>query len=481
METGKRYIWHHRLHEAWAGERLYFWRLAFFPTYDQERIAATLQEVLREHEVASSALYEIYGVYDMVLRIWLPTGASPETFENALDNKLTPLHMEVCDSFSVGQVLRHWPWLDDEEDELQAVRPGLLGQRYSPDTLQDLNEIAQGKQLASEQEEPLKTALEDKALAPCSMGGGIKFIVVVTSSSQLATIAARSALRNELTKILSEAEEVSGVSETSLYEGSGFGQFILLGRVEPERFSDLRSAIIDRVNAAGTGTFFRARPYTYIAAGGVGADSPAPAFIDQIPLEAETNGDPKPVEEYLQQDESNTLEVKGSSFVNVERWIRSGKAAADESVTDEGVLKAVVGMLNNEGGTMIIGALEAKRFENGGLEGTRLEQYPIVGKYLCIGVEIDYQGSDWDHYALKLQRVIMDRIDPPPVGLVTISKVSIAGKDLCILSVQATEREWFYLGRTKGSPAQFYVRLGNATLPLDGPHADAYKVSRRRG
>jgi len=478
--NGKRYLWHHRLHETWAGERLYFWRLAFYPTYAQTEILDCLRKVLEQHGVASYALYEIYGVYDLVLRIWLPSAASPESFERALEEKLARLHLDVCDSFSVGQVLRHWPWLDEKEQELRTVPSALLSERYPPAQIQELNEIAQGRVEIPEDVEPLRSALvEDKALAPCSMGDGIKFLIVVTSSSQLATIAAREALRNELVAILREAEQHSGVSETSLYEGSGFGQFILLGRVEPGRFSDLRTEIIDRVNEAGTGVFFRARPYTYIAAGGEGTGSGSPTYVDVIPLEAESGGDPQPIEEYLHQEESETLEVKASAFVNVEQWLQSGAAAADWKITEGGVLKAIVGMLNNKGGVVILGARETKRKGKEGAE--RLAELPVVGKYAIVGVGIDYQGGDWDRYALKLQRTIMERIDPPPVGLVTASRVSIADRDLGVISVHPTEREWFYLRRSEQKDVRFYVRLGNETIPLDGPHADAYKVSQRRG
>lgn len=478
MSTPTRYVWHHQLHEAWANERLYFWRLAFFPTYNEEHIRLALDNVLDAHEVNSYALYEIYGLYDIIVRVWLPTSTTPERFEEALTSSLTPFHMEVCDAFSVGQILRHWPWVE-KDGSVKALDSELVSERLDFESIDKLNSLALGQEGDPEALELLHDKVEDGLLAKCSFTDGIKFLVVVTSSSQLATIAARGQLREELIRILKIAEDEGSINETSLYEGSGFGQFLLLGKVKPEEFSALRTSIIDRVNDAGTGVFFRARPYTYIAAAGDGK-ALEPKFFDRMPSERDSADTAKPIEEILGRDEDETLEIKASAFINIDRWLHTGRAGADDEITDKGVLKAIVGMLNRNGGTIIIGALEPERYRgDGGLE-RRLQDLPKVGKYLCLGIEPDYQGKDWDQWALRLQSVIMKRINPPPVGLVTISKVEVAGRALAVLSVQRTTREWFYLQGEKDS-AEFFVRLDNSTRILLGPVADGYKQSYPRG
>jgi hypothetical protein len=480
MNSSTRYMWHHQLHEAWASERLYFWRLAFFPTYDERLIRESLEQMLGEYGVLSYALYETYGLYDLILRIWLPTKTPPEKFEEALTAHLSPFHMEVCDAFSVGQILRHWPWLE-ADGSVRSLSSRRIAERPADSDLAALNTVAEGAVPDEATATLLAESLEQGLLAECPAGNGIKFLVVVTSSSQLATIAARGQLRRELLLILKDAEEEGAVEETSLYEGSGFGQFILLGRIAPEEFSFLRTGIIDRVNAAGTGTFFRARPYTYITAGGRSDGTWAPKFVDKMSTIQGTADASQSLEDLLNQDESETLEMKASAFVNVDRWIQSGKASADEGVLNGGVLRALVGMLNRRGGTVILGTLEPGRVNRDDILKKRSVELLEIGKYLCLGVALDYQGKDWDQYALKLQSVIMKRIDPPPVGLITISKVEVMGKPLCVLSVQRTTREWFYLRREKDGEADFLVRLGNSTRLLNGPVADGYKQSNSRG
>jgi len=424
----------------------------------------------------SYALYETYGLYDIIIRVWLPTQTPPEAFEEALTTALAPLHMEVCDAFSVGQILRHWPWIA-EDGSVRSLDSKLVAETPDPQQVEELNLLAEGGNPDPGAEALLEEKVSQGLLAPCPFSDGIKFLVVVTSSSQLATIAARGQLRDELTRILKDAEQHGGVKETSLYEGSGFGQFLLLGRVMPGDFAALRTSIIDQVNAAGTGIFFRARPYTYIAAAGDGEDL-GPKFRDRMPAEREPGETAEPIEAILAEEEGETLEIKGSAFVNLERWIHTGRATPDETIADKGYLKAIVGMLNRNGGTIIIGALEASRFEK---EGEQiLQDAPRVGNYLCVGIELDYQGKDWDQYSLRLQSIIMKRINPPPLGLVTISKVEVKGKPLAIFSVQRTTREWFYLQKDNES-AQFFVRLGNSTRVLEGPVADGYKQSYPRG
>lgn len=474
MFTKCKYLWHHQIHESWGSERLYFWRLAFFPTYDAEPIHKALNQVLAEHGVRSYAHYEIYGLYDTIIRVWLPTQTTPEDFERALTEKLTHFHMEVCDAFSVGQILRHWPWVDSD-GSLRELDPHILRNRLEPRQIEQLNDAAAGHEPDLEAEKLIKRAVADGLLARCSFSDGIKFLVVVTSSSQLATIAARGQLRFQLESILERAEKGGAIGETSLYEGSGFGQFLLLGRVKPDKFSALRTDIIDRVNAAGTGAFFRARPYTYVTASGNG-DSLEPQFVDSIPYQLDAAESTESVEQLLNRDEYEKLEMKASAFINVDRWVQTGRASPDEKVLEQGVLKAIVGMLNRSGGTVVVGALERMRYK----KERRLEGVPAVGLYFCLGIEQDYQGRDWDQYALKLQEEIMKRINPPPAGLVTISKVRVADRPLAVLSIQRTTREWFYLQGTKG-PAQFFVRLDNSTRFLQGPVADGYKQSHPRG
>jgi hypothetical protein len=475
METGGRYIWHHRLHEEWGSERLFFWRLAFFPTYEKEKIKLALEAALAEHAVESYAMYELLGFYDVLLRTWLPTRTSQLAFETALRDKLSSHHLQVCDAFAVGATLRHWPW-DDLPDPRPPARE-LLDEPWSDDRIALGNDLADGR--------PIDPVPFKDALAPCRHGEGIKFSMIVAASSQLLTIDARDHLRNLLTQTVTRAAGTGGgadssapaLSELSLYEGSGFCQFLVLGRVQASSFFALRTEIIDPINEFSRGRWVGARSYTYVSA----ADR-LPLFQDHLPRRgrgtARGPGAPNfPLKDYLQRDESQTLEVKASAFVNIGEWIRGGPLERDDRII-ESLLRAVVGLLNAEGGTIIVGAVEQKRFPDW-RRGVLMDA-PECGDYVVVGLAPDLQGKDWDEYARRLQAVINTRINPPPTGLVTVVKDVLEARLMCVIAIQQNDREWFYLKSRKDGPERFFVRRGNETLEYAGPVADAYKRANRR-
>jgi hypothetical protein len=304
---------------------------------------------------------------------------------------------------------------------------------------------------------------------------------VVTSASQLLTVDARGFLRDQLLRIAERADDHDGIHEISLYEGAGFCQFLLLGKVEAGSFFLLHSMVIDEINKIGAAQWFGARTYTYVSA----LDS-LPLFEEHIPSDVSTvDVSAKPVEAYLQADESQEVEVKASAFVDIKQWVFTGKCSSSEEITNEGILRAIVGMLNAGGGTIVIGALEQKRFPDW-RDKERLSKLPEVGEYLCCGIELDFQGKDWDFYARKLKTVVNNRIEPPPTGLITVVRAhaddaNLAGVEFCVISVQETDREWFYLRTAPEANERFLVRFGNETLEYSGPVADGYKRSRPRG
>lgn len=464
VDSGEQiYVWHHELHERWGKERLYFWRLAFFPTYDREQIASAIEAVMRANDVRSFALYETLGLYDLVLRIWLPVSKNFQDFERDLHTELQGEQLEVMDVFTVGSVVRHWPWLKTG-DAVEMIRPeeALEGGPPSDEDIRRGNEAARGRDEITADD----YVNNRKLLAACRPHDGIKFIIVVTATAQLTTLRARDKLREALEKILIDAgDRVSG----SLYEGSGFGQFLILGGVPINGFDRIATDLIDPIIAADLGAHYGARPYTYVCAG---TKNPID-FKDALPVDATESRLSPSVRELLEGDEGQTLEVKSSAFVNVHRWLQGAVREPDDTVFASGVVRAVVGMLNAEGGEVVIGALETERFRD-----FDLEQFPVVGDYSCIGVDIEFGivASNWDKYSLRLGSKLNAAIEPPPTGLITIERDEVEGKSLAILRVRATSGTWYYV---KDDP-RLFVREGNATKVASGPEADAYREAKRQ-
>lgn len=470
MSPEQKYVWHHELHEKWGRERLYFWRLAFFPTYDREAITEAIAEVMRggdeedREAVTSYAIYETLGLYDLVLRVWLPISRNFQDFQDELYKALSSQQLQVIDIFTVGGIARHWPWVKGSAKTMLRPDEALRGEPLPIEELQRGNEAARGNDEATAAE-----FVGLKLLAPCSKHDGIKFIVVVTATAQLTTMAARDALRNELLRILDDAsEDVAG----SLYEGSGFGQFLILGGVKEDGFSHVTSDVIEPIIDAQVGAHHGARPYTYVC---TGISNPL-EFEDVMPVPAEAARRTPPVDELLEQPEGMLLEVKSTALLNLDRWkgkSGDGQQILDEGVFSGGVAKAVVGMLNAEGGMVVIGAVEREKFASADFGDA-----PERGRYVCIGVDAEYGllAPDWDGYALALADKLNSAIEPPPTGLISVVRGRIEDRDLAILRVGATSGSWFYL---RNDP-RLYVRTGNQTRDVSGPTADFYRAAKQR-
>jgi hypothetical protein len=75
---------------------------------------------------------------------------------------------------------------------------------------------------------------------------GIKFAMLITDPATKATIAHGNLIRDRLRSIVER--EGSQIAERSLYEGAGFGNYLILGRVDYPRYHEIQ-ALADQVNA----------------------------------------------------------------------------------------------------------------------------------------------------------------------------------------------------------------------------------------
>jgi len=244
-----------------------------------------------------------------------------------------------------------------------------------------------------------------------------------------------------------------------------------MAKVDPARLLTLNSELIQPINEIGIGEVFGVRTFTHIV---IGAPSDARTFQDRLPLKDAVilELDERQLEEYLHRPEEEKLEFKGSAFADMKRWLNEGQELHQrDAIAKEGVLRAVVGQLNSKGGKVIVGVLEAKKFQNPQV-AERLNAFPHSGEYVICGVNVDYKGNQgWDEFALRLQDLIATQVVPSPRIWITLRREEYKDKDVCIISVRPPVSDWFYL---KDDPS-FYVRHGNTTRQLLGPEADGYK------
>jgi len=176
---------------------------------------------------------------------------------------------------------------------------------------------------------------------------------------------------------------------------------------------------------------------------------------------------------YLDKDEGDTLEFKGSLLLDLNRYLLGdGKLVEGASLLDEGVLKTVVAFLNTKGGDLLVGVLELARFEK--VYEDKLSDCPSYKDKIVFGIENEYKKDEWDGYLQRLISYIETRISPDVLDadLVKISKLSHNGKDLCLVSVQTADAKQYLQNK-------FYIRRGNKTVLLEGAKVDKYWSSRQ--
>ncbi|HET7485410.1 MAG TPA: ATP-binding protein [Solirubrobacterales bacterium] len=445
------------MHRKWAGERLLFWRLGFFPTYDSKEIEDGLLRTLQQHNVLSYTCYELIGAYDLLLRAWVPNSESDDEVQESLIKNLSTTNLRLCERFVVSRTPRHWVWGDGRE----PCKPDekLLRQPLPDEELIRIQDEPEANQKLVKKRE------EEHLIGDAEHSPGIKFFLIVTALAPAHSLFVERRLEKRLIDTLDDAPK--GVSERSLYSGDGFGRFLMMGRIPFDQYSLLGEYFVKKMNDQTLREDFIARTYTHLAA----FDQPLVRDDRLLPVDHERKTPAEPsVEELLSQEESEEIEVKGSFFLDLKRLIVGDHSANwDNEEMPKEVLTTITALLNTRGGTLVLGALEADRFEYGDIVD-QLGRAPRVGHYIFVGIGVDYTSDTWDAFQRRIEQIIESRISPDPSPYLTISKQVVQDRDMCVITIKQPPADFFY---HQGN--EFYVRKGSRTMPLEGIDADQYR------
>lgn len=418
-----------------------------------------------ERSVNSFAVYDTTGLYDLLLRTWIPSLTTQNDFESCLRKHLAPLNLQRIDVFAVSEHIMHWVW-DDGNGGIRIPSDETLQKQFQDSKLAKFND-------GQFTEDQFVKARDVNLLEEMPFTDGVKFSIMIPPS-ETATYRASEAIEVRLCQILINAENVQ---EKSLYHGLGFAQFLIVGRVPYDHYFAIFDELVNPIVESGAHDFLGVRTYTQI-----NAAKDFVAFQEQIPTRSELSLVSANITELLSQDESMLFEVKGSALVDLKRWLHSNEAKSVEPsrrITMDEFLKPIVGMLNAEGGHILIGAIEHERYPN---ISEKLKSYPTHGKFTCVGIELDTQKNDWDWYLRNLREYVTRHITPSCSFWVTIDKREVENVPVCLISINAPTDQYFYLVEDLKKPnnATFCVREDNSTRILGGVEADQYKRSRGR-
>jgi len=172
----------------------------------------------------------------------------------------------------------------------------------------------------------------------------------------------------------------------------------------------------------------------------------------------------------LKRNEDESLEVKASFMLDVNRYIKGdGKRTLNVELGLDNVVRTIAAFLNTKGGDLIIGAIEKNRFQE--VEEGEYEFEPY-GNYYILGIEEELECEKIktiDNFELKIREFISNHIDLT-LGL-TMKWHRCKNRTLGHIQVPSLDgSEWCY-----DDDGHFFIRDGNRTIELKGRDIDNYK------
>ncbi len=167
-------------------------------------------------------------------------------------------------------------------------------------------------------------------------------------------------------------------------------------------------------------------------------------------IEAET-AQQQSINDLRQEEESDTLEFKSTLQWDIK------KSRQNDELRFE-VLGTLVGFMNHEGGTLLIGVQD---------------DHSVLG----LGPDLDSlgQGKNLDDFQQLLNNLISDRIGTAFAPLIKIRFEKVEGKVVCAIDVKrGAEPVFLAVQEGKQRIKKFYIRQGNTTRLLDVEEAHHY-------
>ncbi|MEW6607860.1 MAG: ATP-binding protein [bacterium] len=460
-----RHLWHYDIHKKFKENLLYI-LLGFLPVYKRDEIFPQIRDFLKENQISSYCIYEIYGIYDILVRIWLPQKISPLNFLGELENELKYLYCTKAIPFVVKENPIHWKWWSSEKDQIDSPSSQDIS-NLSEDIIKNLDKGNLSKEtMKSLKEQNILRILDKKSFE------GIKFFIVIPPPmiGEWPTSATTQRIIDKLKILLTKIMEIT---EPSIYVGSGFAWLLVKGKISFSEYLKLND-FIQEISKTGVEEF-NIRAYTYFV-----TNVTSPYYIEKEGISSLSLGISEKFEitDYLNKEENGEFEVKGSLCFDIDRWCRDEnyKGELSNEIAINGVLKSIVGFLNAKGGIILVGVLEKERYRDV-LEKSNnpLSKLPQVKNRIVSGINREYGSKAWDVFSRKLTDLIREHIGREVSAMVTVQRYTYKDIDLCLIQVPKG-KIWYYLDET-----QFYVRRSNSTILLEGYDMDLYKESFYRG
>lgn len=460
-------LWHPDIHRQAAQEDLAFLTVGFEPRYHRPTALQIIDRANVSVGIRSYVLWELQRKPDILMRAWIPAGKNTDDLWRALHVEAAnnpQLRVELVPSTYVVQtVLHHHLWPN---------RAAAAAAADIDDILEHGGDLLTSGVLYGEVPKEFEPLLRRRLIASVDFNAvGIKFFIWLSPSELLPNERAQSTLETELIRVVTGTPHIYA---TSVYRTLGPVPYLISGRFKPEHYEVLARELQPRLAVLGE-PFFATNTDTSLSTLFAPIDRTEallpPAHSANLTLKRDSR---IRLEELLDQDESGSLEVKGSAFTpivleNADSISRvpDSHSGYSKSVRDA-ITKTCAGFLNSHGGVLLIGLLEKDRATLKAAQEYNPDALDL-GKYIAVGVDTSAGGKQltWDEFERRLRTQLSASIIPSPDPWIEVQSFTVG--PLKIAAVVIAEPNTWFWANTSTDKDVFYVRYGNATRPLRGP------------
>jgi hypothetical protein len=454
--------------------------------------------------------------YDILLKVWLPTLAVGR-FAELISTEVRPTDDR---NYSVIEIIRDWIWSDGAE------RPGpaeldRLSAATSSEEVGMVNELSESshESQAINATTPLEVDLvhrymSARAITTVSPTNGIPLIVRLTPTEldKKHFMRMQESVARELDRLADRNEQsIDKRLQLQIYDLSMYRcadrTLLVMCRVANEAWHLIREQLLPPLGGlAGVAqtTTYPAMSRDFIAWRehlvldkevkemlGAGEAEPWVEPTESQPL----LGPPLPpsVHDFLDREEDEEFEAKGSAFSPLEPWLGREVGAKearylkrDKGFFRETIARTAVAMLNTGGGTILIGAIEADRFAKHESEvlkvrvaNLKAEDEGEEHRFLVVGLQdLIYRKQGWDGFDRKLHRELEEAVEGEITGLVRNYLDFYRERDVALMRIRYPGMtDGFYV--VEGRERRFFVRQGGANRELFGKEITRY-IDRKR-
>ena len=205
-------LWHPEVHIRFQESLLYY--LLRVRPFRKKKLTARLRAFLDSQGLAGYCFYQIYGTYDVLLRVWLPVGMEGQ-FVTELQKELHEVHQ--CNPFKVSSLPFYWCWNQKEQpdhaEQVQAL------DELTPETI---DRVQRGEDAETKQNLISHGLLRQEARNK----ENIKVFIAIVLPHGIAD-EARADIADSIVQKMHAMKQAGAIDRTSVYTGFGFASFLV--------------------------------------------------------------------------------------------------------------------------------------------------------------------------------------------------------------------------------------------------------------